>query len=166
MRWRPYHLWFRSLVSTFRFEQCPSFPVYFTPQQMQIKTWILISKWDPKLEFLWLSLQRILRVWRLGADSCVLRCENACSTRIYLDVPAPHGRTHCFQHTRGHLARDANPAMNWLLLVTETKSTSSMNLLTIKDLEILKGAVKSVSYTHLTLPTRRDSCRSRWSPYH
>ena len=24
----------------------------------------------------------------------------------------------------------------------------------------------SVSYTHLTLPTRRDSCRSRWSPYH
>ena len=25
---------------------------------------------------------------------------------------------------------------------------------------------KSVSYTHLTLPTRRDSCRSRWSPYH
>ena len=23
-----------------------------------------------------------------------------------------------------------------------------------------------VSYTHLTLPTRRDSCRSRWSPYH
>ena len=25
---------------------------------------------------------------------------------------------------------------------------------------------RSVSYTHLTLPTRRDSCRSRWSPYH
>ena len=24
----------------------------------------------------------------------------------------------------------------------------------------------AVSYTHLTLPTRRDSCRSRWSPYH
>ena len=24
----------------------------------------------------------------------------------------------------------------------------------------------TVSYTHLTLPTRRDSCRSRWSPYH
>ena len=23
-----------------------------------------------------------------------------------------------------------------------------------------------VSYTHLTLPTTRTSCRSRWSPYH
>ena len=27
-------------------------------------------------------------------------------------------------------------------------------------------SIMSVSYTHLTLPTRRDSCRSRWSPYH
>ena len=25
---------------------------------------------------------------------------------------------------------------------------------------------KSVSYTHLTLPTKSDECRSRWSPYH
>ena len=24
----------------------------------------------------------------------------------------------------------------------------------------------SVSYTHLTLPTKSDECRSRWSPYH
>ena len=24
----------------------------------------------------------------------------------------------------------------------------------------------SVSYTHLTLPTRSIKCRSRWSPYH
>ena len=23
-----------------------------------------------------------------------------------------------------------------------------------------------VSYTHLTLPTKSDECRSRWSPYH
>ena len=23
-----------------------------------------------------------------------------------------------------------------------------------------------VSYTHLTLPTKEDECRSRWSPYH
>ena len=27
------------------------------------------------------------------------------------------------------------------------------------------GAI-SVSYTHLTLPTKEDECRSRWSPYH
>ena len=26
--------------------------------------------------------------------------------------------------------------------------------------------VSSVSYTHLTLPTTRLRCRSRWSPYH
>ena len=24
----------------------------------------------------------------------------------------------------------------------------------------------TVSYTHLTLPTKYNSCRSRWSPYH
>ena len=25
---------------------------------------------------------------------------------------------------------------------------------------------RSVSYTHLTLPTTLHECRSRWSPYH
>ena len=25
---------------------------------------------------------------------------------------------------------------------------------------------QAVSYTHLTLPTKSDECRSRWSPYH
>ena len=28
------------------------------------------------------------------------------------------------------------------------------------------NGMKSVSYTHLTLPTNHDMCRSRWSPYH
>ena len=28
------------------------------------------------------------------------------------------------------------------------------------------AAVKAVSYTHLTLPTKQVQCRSRWSPYH
>ena len=28
------------------------------------------------------------------------------------------------------------------------------------------GSPESVSYTHLTLPTTRLRCRSRWSPYH
>ena len=27
-------------------------------------------------------------------------------------------------------------------------------------------ATASVSYTHLTLPTNGQECRSRWSPYH
>ena len=26
--------------------------------------------------------------------------------------------------------------------------------------------LRTVSYTHLTLPTRGSKCRSRWSPYH
>ena len=29
----------------------------------------------------------------------------------------------------------------------------------------LIGVVIAVSYTHLTLPTKSDECRSRWSPY-
>ena len=36
--------------------------------------------------------------------------------------------------------------------------------------ELLDGlkdrGVKAVSYTHLTRPTTRHQCRSRWSPYH
>ena len=28
------------------------------------------------------------------------------------------------------------------------------------------GSQQAVSYTHLTLPTKEDECRSRWSPYH
>ena len=30
----------------------------------------------------------------------------------------------------------------------------------------IQARVDSVSYTHLTLPTTRQRCRSRWSPYH
>ena len=28
------------------------------------------------------------------------------------------------------------------------------------------GCTSTVSYTHLTLPTKPMMCRSRWSPYH
>ena len=34
---------------------------------------------------------------------------------------------------------------------------------TIEDLTAIR---QPVSYTHLTLPTKEDECRSRWSPYH
>ena len=36
------------------------------------------------------------------------------------------------------------------------------------EVETGKGAdaLATVSYTHLTLPTKEDECRSRWSPYH
>ena len=33
-------------------------------------------------------------------------------------------------------------------------------------LEPLLTMIVSVSYTHLTLPTKAERCRSRWSPYH
>ena len=29
-----------------------------------------------------------------------------------------------------------------------------------------EGRMEAVSYTHLTLPTSKPKCRSRWSPYH
>ena len=32
--------------------------------------------------------------------------------------------------------------------------------------EPIKRIANPVSYTHLTLPTKSDECRSRWSPYH
>ena len=32
--------------------------------------------------------------------------------------------------------------------------------------DILFSRAFTVSYTHLTLPTKSLSCRSRWSPYH
>ena len=36
----------------------------------------------------------------------------------------------------------------------------------IVDVEGRKYYAGPVSYTHLTLPTKYNSCRSRWSPYH
>ena len=30
----------------------------------------------------------------------------------------------------------------------------------------ISASIITVSYTHLTLPTNRVACRSRWSPYH
>ena len=32
--------------------------------------------------------------------------------------------------------------------------------------QVRKDCAGAVSYTHLTLPTKEDECRSRWSPYH
>ena len=32
--------------------------------------------------------------------------------------------------------------------------------------EEFKQRIAAVSYTHLTLPTSSERCRSRWSPYH
>ena len=38
---------------------------------------------------------------------------------------------------------------------------------TARWLGIIEGDdIETVSYTHLTLPTKPYGCRSRWSPYH
>ena len=39
------------------------------------------------------------------------------------------------------------------------------NELLLSDEVLPSGWMKPVSYTHLTLPTTRQRCRSRWSPY-
>ena len=35
-----------------------------------------------------------------------------------------------------------------------------------ENLSELNKLLEAVSYTHLTLPTKLEWCRSRWSPYH
>ena len=35
-----------------------------------------------------------------------------------------------------------------------------------KGIRIYLSGMAPVSYTHLTLPTKAERCRSRWSPYH
>ena len=53
--------------------------------------------------------------------------------------------------------------------VGDTLTTGDGLDLVVKDVEDHNGLVvyhASVSYTHLTLPTKEDECRSRWSPYH
>ena len=43
---------------------------------------------------------------------------------------------------------------------------ASMPCEIIEGFAYLKKSAASVSYTHLTLPTKLEWCRSRWSPYH
>ena len=46
-------------------------------------------------------------------------------------------------------------------------NAGSQKIKVIKVVRELTGlGLKAVSYTHLTLPTKYNSCRSRWSPYH
>ena len=47
-----------------------------------------------------------------------------------------------------------------------TSSTHIQDDSVLTNLYGMYPRVRSVSYTHLTLPTIRHRCRSRWSPYH
>ena len=54
---------------------------------------------------------------------------------------------------------------NFTRAAEENNISQSAIFQQIKELENMLD-VKSVSYTHLTLPTIAAECRSRWSPYH
>ena len=49
---------------------------------------------------------------------------------------------------------------NWILLAFYHRSSYH------KRRESEQINLRTVSYTHLTLPTKQVQCRSRWSPYH
>ena len=49
---------------------------------------------------------------------------------------------------------------------TPNEEQGSTHALKVHHLRPAPGAKTAVSYTHLTLPTKSDECRSRWSPYH
>ena len=61
------------------------------------------------------------------------------------------------------------------LRINENKNIEYYNTDTSEWVEVKSGSdgapiqaknYKTVSYTHLTLPTKNSPCRSRWSPYH
>ena len=57
-----------------------------------------------------------------------------------------------------------NPSRFWVESIKSSACFKSSPVISLKTLSIF--STKSVSYTHLTLPTILRSCRSRWSPYH
>ena len=66
---------------------------------------------------------------------------------------APRGQDSLGVRVAGSLFRSEKGAMKWL---------GRYGLFVASLLVVLL----SVSYTHLTLPTKLEWCRSRWSPYH
>ena len=63
----------------------------------------------------------------------------------------------------GKITCDITPAGT---LGAEREATQLMQMGDIDMAVFSIDGLESVSYTHLTLPTRACRCRSRWSPYH
>ena len=59
-----------------------------------------------------------------------------------------------------------NQAQNRALSRSETLAQAIATSLVVDTATAEGGGVSAVSYTHLTLPTTCNLCRSRWSPYH
>ena len=57
-------------------------------------------------------------------------------------------------------------AKNIRLLILDVDGVMSDGLIYMGNNGEELKAFNAVSYTHLTLPTKSDECRSRWSPYH
>ena len=51
-------------------------------------------------------------------------------------------------------------------IVSSAKDIFRRSDMIIKVKEPQPAEIKTVSYTHLTLPTTRQRCRSRWAPEH
>ena len=53
-----------------------------------------------------------------------------------------------------------------MMLLNKNATVTICHTKTKEISKIIKAADIAVSYTHLTLPTNGQECRSRWSPYH
>ena len=57
--------------------------------------------------------------------------------------------------------------ISWIFIVGMILLAFSLRIMIeLMDIKPKSDGFICVSYTHLTLPTIRHRCRSRWSPYH
>ena len=73
---------------------------------------------------------------------------------VGLSLSSAHALAQADQRDLGAEIADEQQARNYAIEMVSTNFPAS------------QAAAEAVSYTHLTLPTTRLVCRSRWSPYH
>ena len=71
-----------------------------------------------------------------------------------------------FLYDKDHLRIRLHTAKNDIAKVTVFYNDPYMFMPDKEGQYIFHYHIKTVSYTHLTLPTTQQLCRSRWSPYH
>ena len=68
------------------------------------------------------------------------------------------------------ITKETDPSIVFHTDATQTVGKLDIDLReSLKHVDLLSFSghkLHAVSYTHLTLPTKEDECRSRWSPYH